>query len=158
MAYKLYGREVFRATVNGEEFTFTCYGQGTSYGFRHICTLGYNDTTVARYIKSDIIAKASYYNRTWESFKYETVLRQAINNLDVSEDTRAKLKAIIIDKTAQDEHEKCEKEVQAFKALYDKTSQDFKDRIANSGIIMQNDDDVKAVKGLMLLDVLMNNK
>ena len=107
MAYKLYGREVFRATVNGEEFTFTCYGQGTSYGFRHICTLGWNDTTVARYVKDDIIAKASYYNRAWESFKYEAVLRKAINNLDVSEDTRAKLKAIIIDKTAQDEHEKC---------------------------------------------------
>lgn len=157
MAYSLYGREVFRATVNGQDFTFTCYGQGTSYGFRHICTLGYNDTTVARYIKGDIIAKACYYNRTWESFKYETVLRKAINNLDVDEDTRAKLKAIIIDKTAQDEHEKCEKEVESFKALYDKTSDSFKDRIANSGIIMQNDDDVKAVKGLMMLDILMNN-
>lgn len=158
MAYKLYGREVFRAEVNGQDFTFTCYGQGTSYGFRHICTLGYNDTTVARYVKDDIIAKASYYNRTWESFKYETVLRQAINKLDVDEDTRAKLKAILIDKTAQDEHEKCEKEVQAFQNLYNQTSQDFKDRIANSGIIMQNDDDVQAVKGLMLLDILMSNK
>lgn len=157
MAYSLYGREVFRATANGQDFTFTCYGQGTSYGFRHICTLGYNDTTVARYIKDDIIAKACYYNRTWESFKYETVLRKAINNLDVDEDTRAKLKAIIIDKTAQDEHEKCEAEVEAFKALYDKTSDSFKDRIANSGIIMQNDDDVKAVKGLMMLDIVMNN-
>lgn len=157
MTYSLYGREVFRATVNGQDFTFTCYGQGTSYGFRHICTLGYNDTTVARYVKDDIIAKACYYNRTWESFKYETVLRQAINNLDVSEDTRAKLKAIIIDKTAQDEHEKCEKEVESFKALYDKTSDSFKDRIANSGIIMQNDDDVQAVKGLMMLDILMNS-
>ena len=156
MAYKLYGRQVFRAEVDGEEFTFTCYGQGTSYGFRHICTLGWNDTTVARYVKDDIIARASYYNRTWERFKYETVLRKAINNLDVDEDTRAKLKAILIDKTAQDEHEKCEKEVQAFKALYDKTSQDFKDRIANSGIIMNNDSDVQAVKGLMLLDILMN--
>ena len=158
MAYSLYGREVFRAEVNGQDFTFTCYGQGTSYGFRHICTLGYNDTTVARYVKDDIIAKASYYNRTWESFKYETVLRQAINKLDVDEDTRAKLKAILIDKTAQDEREKCEKEVQAFQNLYNQTSQDFKDRIANSGIIMQNDDDAQAVKGLMLLDILMSNK
>ena len=157
MAYKLYGREVFRATVNGQDFTFTCYGQGTSYGFRHICTLGYNDTTVARYVRDDIIAKASYYNRTWESFKYETVLRQAINNLDVSEDTRAKLKAIIIDKTAQDEHEKCEKEVQAFKALYDKTSQDFKDRMANSDFMINSDDDVKLAKGLMMLDIVLNS-
>lgn len=157
MAYKLYGRQVFRAEVNGNNYTFTCYGQGTSYGFRHICCLGFSDTTVARYVKDDIIARASYYNRTWESFKYETVLRQAINNLDVDEDTRAKLKAILIDKTAQDEHEKCEKEVQAFKALYDKTSQDFKDRIAKSDIVMNNDSDVQAVKSLMLFDILLNS-
>ena len=157
MAYKLYGREVFRATVNGQDFTFTCYGQGTSYGFRHICTLGWNDTTVARYVKDDIIAKASYYNRTWESFKYETVLRKAINNLDVSEETRAKLKAIIIDKTAQDEHEKCEKEVQAFKALYDKTSDSFKERMANSDFMINSDDDVRLAKGLMMLDIVLNS-
>ena len=38
MAYKLYGREVFTAKVNNTEYTFTCYTQNTSYGFRHICT------------------------------------------------------------------------------------------------------------------------
>ena len=44
MAYKLYGREVFTATVNNKKYTFTCYGQNTSYGFRHICTEGFNNT------------------------------------------------------------------------------------------------------------------
>ena len=154
MAYALYSREVFRAEVNGKNYTFTCYSQGTSYGFRHICCEGFSNTTVARYVKDDIIAKATYYNRTWESFKYETVLRKAIE-VQPKED-REQLKAILIDKISQEEHEKAEKEIQAFQNLYNQTSQEFKDRIANSGIVMNSDSDVQAVKGLMLLDILMN--
>ena len=71
MAYKLYGRQVFETEVEGKKYVFTCYGQGTSYGFRHICTEGYNNTTECKWIKKDIVGKACYYNRTWESFQYE---------------------------------------------------------------------------------------
>ena len=156
MAYKLYGRQVFRATVNGKDYAFTCYGQGTSYGFRHICTLGYNNTDVCRYIKGDIISKACYCNRTWERFQYETVLRQGIENLNESKEVKQALHDILIDGKAQAEHEQAEKEIQAFQNLYNQTSQEFKDRIANSGIVMNSDSDVQAVKGLMLLDILMN--
>ena len=156
MAYVLRNRQLFSATVNGQEFEFTCYTQSTSYGFRHICTLGYNNTTECRYLKGDIIGRVSYYNRTWERFQYETVLRKGIENLDESKEVKEQLKAILIDKTAQDEHEKCEQEIKAFEALYNQTSQEFKDRMANSDIIMQNDSDVQAVKGLMALDILMN--
>ena len=156
MAYVLRNRQLFEATVNGQEFEFTCYTQSTSYGFRHICTLGYNNTTECRYLKDDIIGRVSYYNRTWERFQYETVLRKGIENLDESKEVKEQLKAILIDKTAQDEQEKCEQEIKAFENLYNQTSQEFKDRMANSSIIMQNDSDVQAVKGLMALDILMN--
>lgn len=155
MAYSLYGREVFRATVNGTDYTFTCYSQGTQYGFRHICCEGFSDTTVARYVADDIIAKACYYNRTWESFKYETVLRKAIEKQPTAD--REQLKAILIDKTAQDEHEKCERDFAVFQNLYNQTSDDFKERMANSNIVMQSDSDVQAVKMLMGLDILMNS-
>lgn len=47
MAYKLRNRELFEAEVNDRKFIFTCYSQDTNYGFRHICTLGFNDTTDA---------------------------------------------------------------------------------------------------------------
>ena len=148
---KLYGRQVFRATVNGKEFVFTCYGQDTSYGFRHICTLGWNDTTVAKYIKSDIIAKSCYYNRTWESFKYETVLNKGINNLDESEEVKAQLKAILIDKTAQDEHERCEKEVQAFQSLWNGLNEENKEHIKNGlgDNLIQTEEQAQAVMGIM---------
>ena len=153
MAYKLRNREVFRATVNNKDYTFTCYTQDTNYGFRHICCEGFSNTDVCRYVKNDIISKASYYNRTWERFRYETVLKKAIEKQPQAD--REKLKAILIDKTAQDESEQVEKEVNDFKNLYDQTSDTFK-QFAKDNIFMNNEDDLKAVKGLMLLDILMN--
>ena len=159
MAYALYGREVFRATVNGEDYTFTCYGQGTSYGFRHICCLGFSDTTVARYVKDDIIAKVSYYNRTYESFKYETVLRKAISNLDVTDEVKEQLRAIIIDKTAQDEHDRCEREVKAFEALFNGLSEANKEHIrkgvGENGI--QSEEQAQAVMGVMKMMTLLQD-
>ena len=151
MAYKLYGREVFRATVDGQNFTFTCYGQSTSYGFRHICCLGFSNTDVAKYVKDDIIAKATYYNRTWERFKYETVLRKGIENLDEPQEIIDKLKAILIDKTAQDEHEKCEQQVKAFETLFNGLSEKNKEHIRNgvgeNGI--QSEEQADMIMGVM---------
>ena len=159
MAYALYGREVFRATVNGEYYVFTCYGQGTSYGFRHICCLGFNDTTVARYVKDDIIAKVSYYNRTYESFKYETVLRKAISNLDVTDEVKEQLRAIIIDKTAQDEHDRCEREVKAFEALFNGLSEANKEHIrkgvGENGI--QSEEQANMVMGVMKMMTILQD-
>ena len=159
MAYALYGREVFRATVNGEYYVFTCYGQGTSYGFRHICCLGYSDTTVARYVKDDIIAKACYYNRTWESFKYETVLRKAISNLNVTDEVKKQLRAIIIDKTAQEEHERCEAQVKAFETLWNGLSDENKEHIRNgvgeNGL--QSEEQANMVMGVMKLMTVLQD-
>ena len=157
MAYALYGREVFRAEVDGVNYVFTCYGQGTSYGFRHICTLGYSDTTVARYVKDDIIAKACYYNRTWERFKYETVLRNGIDNLDETQEVKDKLIAILIDKTAQDEHEKAEQQVETFKSLWNGLSDKNKEHIRNGlgDNLIQTEEQARAVMGVMALMNLM---
>ena len=157
MAYALYGRQVFRAEVNGKDFIFTCYGQGTSYGFRHICCEGFSDTTVARYVKDDIIAKACYYNRTWESFKYETVLRKGIENLYESDEVKAKLKAILIDKTAQDEHERAEQQVKTFENLWNGLNEKNKEHIRNGlgDNLIQTEEQAHAVMGIMAIMNLM---
>ena len=157
MAYALYGREVFSAEVNGHEFTFTCYGQSTSYGFRHICTLGYNDTTVARYVKGAIIARACYYNRTYESFKYETVLRKGIRNLNESKEVKEKLYKILIEKTEEDEREKCEQQVKAFENLWNGLSDKNKEHIRNGlgDNLIQTEEQAHAVMGIMAIMNLM---
>lgn len=161
MSYgKLRSREVFRATVNGTNYTFTCYTQYCGTHVRELCCLGFSDTTEPKYIKSDIIGKDIWYNRPWYRFKYEKALRNGIDNLDEPQEVKDKLKAILIDKTAQDEHEKYEQyeqQIQAFQNLYNQTSDDFKKRMAESDIIMQSDSDVQAVKMLMGLDILLNS-
>ena len=156
MTYALRNRQVFSATVNGKEFTFTCYTQSTSYGVREICCLGFSNTTECKYVKDDIIGKDCIYNRPWYRFKYENALNRGIKSLNESKEVKQALHDILIDGKAQAEHEQAEKEIQAFQNLYNQTSQEFKDRIANSGIVMNSDSDVQAVKGLMLLDILMN--
>ena len=157
MAYKLYGREVFRATVDEQEFTFTCYSQSTSYGFRHICCEGFSDTDVAKYVRDDIIAKATYYNRTWERFKYETVLRKAIENLYETDEVKQKLKDILIEHKAQKEHEECEKQVKAFETLFNGLSEKNKEHIRNgvgeNGI--QSKEQAQMVMGVMQMMTLL---
>ena len=148
MARKFYGKTTFTAEVNGTKYVINCYGQNTNYGFRHVAFLdkGYYE---------EQLAKACYYNRTWESFQYETVLSRAIEKLPKAD--QEQLRAILIDKTAQEEHERCEQDFKAFQSLYEKTSPQFKERMANSDIIMQNDSDVQLARGLMALDIIFNS-
>ena len=56
---------------------FDCTFEGTRYGFRHLCILIYYD------LNDDIINgsahdKCCYYNRTWESYEYRTVMRKTV--------------------------------------------------------------------------------
>lgn len=148
MARKFYGKQTFKAEVNGNTYVINCYGQDTNYGFRHVAFLerGYYE---------EQLAKACYYNRTWERFQYETVLKNAIEKLPKAD--QEQLREILIEKKAQADHEKCEQELKAFKALYDKTSDTFKEKMAQSDIMLNNEDDVRLVKGLMALDMILNN-
>jgi hypothetical protein len=71
---RILGQRQFQITP---EITAHCQSENTSYGFRHLCTLFKNGQQVG-------YAKASYYNRTWESFEYQSVLSSAIDNSSLS--------------------------------------------------------------------------
>ena len=148
MAYAFRNKQTFTATLStGKTYTINCYSQSTSYGFRHVAFIegAWSETQ---------IAKACYYNRTWERFTYETVLSNAIKKLPKAD--QQELYDILIERKAQKEHEECERQIKAFEALYNKTSDDFKERAKNLPL-MQSESDVNAVKGLMALDILMNS-
>lgn len=150
MARKFYGKQTFTATVNGNKYVINCYGQDTNYGFRHVAFLDNPD----KYYETQL-AKACYYNRTWERFTYETVLKKAIEKLPKVD--QEGLYNILIKKTAQDEHEKCEQEFKAFEALYNQTSDTFKQTMANSDFMINSESDVSLVKGLMALDLVLHS-
>jgi len=54
------------------EYNIVCNWQNTRYGFRHIAVLHKNGFEIAR-------AKCCYYNRTWESYEFETILLKIID-------------------------------------------------------------------------------
>ena len=63
--------EIKRITVNGKEVEFVNQSRGTRTGFAH-------DTTV--FINGYEYGEPTciYYNRTWERYTYQTVMRKAI--------------------------------------------------------------------------------
>lgn len=56
-----------------KEYNVVCTSEGTRYGFRHLATLHRNGFSIAH-------SKVCYYNRTWEYYEFETVLRRIIND------------------------------------------------------------------------------
>lgn len=157
MSYgKLRNREVFEAVVNGVTYTFTCYTQSCGTHVRELCCEGFSDTTESKWIKRDIVGKDIFYNRPYYRFKYENALRKGIENVAPDKETEQALKDILIERKAQADHERCEKEIQEFQALYEKTSSNFKQNVAPK-LMMNDEKDLQFVKGLMALDVIFNS-
>ena len=143
---KQYDIRYFSAKVNGKEIEFRCYTTDTRNGFCH----------TAHYVGWDYDltdTKASYYNRTWERFKYESVLKRAIEKLPT--DVRQQVYDQIIDGKASEEEKRAEEQMARFQSLYDGLSEENKERLANSGIEIHSEGDAKAVMGLMALMSLM---
>lgn len=138
--------QYFTAKVNGNEVTFRCYTTWTRNGFCH--TAHY---TGWDYSLTD--TKASYYNRTWERFTYESVLKRAIDKLPT--DVRQQVYDQLIDHKAAEEEQKAEEQFEAFKKLHDGLTPENKERLANSGIEMHSESDVRGVMGLMALMSIM---
>ena len=70
-----------KKTYNKKHFVFndqievTCESQDTSYGFRHIGTL-YGTSDSGQILK--VTGKCTYYNRTWESYTYQSLIRSLV--------------------------------------------------------------------------------
>ena len=143
--------QYFTAKVNGKEYEFRCYTTWTRNGFCH--------TVENRTYRNVSNTKVSYLNRTWERFTYETALKRAIDKLlketYLTKEVVDEIRAQIIDGKAAEEEQKAEKQFEAFKNLHESLSPENKERLANSGIEMHSEGDVKAVMGLMGLMSLM---
>jgi hypothetical protein len=145
---KRYDIDYFTAKVNGKEIEFRCYTTDTRNGFCHTAQLigwdlGFSTTDT----------KVSYYNRTWERFKYETALSRAIEKLPT--EIRRQVYDQLIGHKAAEEEQKAEEQFEAFKKLHDGLTPENKERLANSGIEINTESDARGVMGLMALMTLM---
>lgn len=59
-----------------DNYRIVCYWINTSYGFKHEAVLISNYREVCK-------AKVCYYNRTWESFEYETVIDELLKKSEL---------------------------------------------------------------------------
>lgn len=83
MAYKKY-YEIIELERNGYKVIARVFSQGTEYGFRHVCTdLKITDLQAKRSLvdlcNTNIVQR--YYNRTWESWRFQSVLLKAVSIL-----------------------------------------------------------------------------
>ena len=62
-------------TINGKTYEFVCNYWETRNAWGHECSLFEEE----RYTRTSY-ARARYYNRTWESYPYQTVMMGAVNN------------------------------------------------------------------------------
>lgn len=142
MATKKYNHEYFTAKIDGREISFHCWTTSNPNGFCHYCyTWEYGNT------------RCIYINRTWERFRYESVLAAAIDKFPKS--MRAELREQIIEKRGKEEHEKAEAMFGTFKALYDGLSDDNKEILKKNTPHIETEEQAHAVMGIMGLMTLM---
>lgn len=101
---KRYGQKNFYFETSDGTYSFYCSTEDTRYGFRHLCDVFKLGEHVGE-------AVARYYNRTWESYQYESVLLKAVDNIvGISDEARGQL----IDKIEHREdvrEKKCNEEI-----------------------------------------------
>lgn len=135
MATKIYNRTNFDFIVNGEKISFFCNTTNTKNGFcHHVYVIGEG--------KDYEHTRVSYYNRTWESFQYETALYRAIDKFpkSVREPLRLEVEAV-----ALDEHKKAERFIQAFAANFAALSNEQKKFVCEHTPEITNKDQAKTV-------------
>lgn len=64
-----------------KNYNIVCSWKKTRTGFRHFATLFKNNYEVAT-------ATAHYLNRTWESYEYETVIKEVLRNYFTSNELK----------------------------------------------------------------------
>lgn len=139
MATKKYNSKSFVFTVNGETIRFYCDTTYTKNGFcHHVFALGggkdYEHTRV------------SYLNRTWETFDYETALKNAVAKF--RKVFRAPL-LLELQAISLSEHEKAKKFIQAFTANFAALSNEQKKFVRDHTPEITNKDQAKTVNAVV---------
>lgn len=135
MATKRYNSKIFEFIVNGETIRFYCDTTYTKNGFcHHVFADGggkdYEHTRV------------SYFNRTWETFEYETALKSAVAKFRKCFREPLRLEILVISKS---EHEKVEAFCAAFAANFAALSTEQKKFVQEHTPEIQNMDQAKMV-------------
>lgn len=135
-------------TLNGEDVLINCWTYSYSRGWGHRACLVYVGD---RFINA--AKRITYYNRTWEAFKYESMLNKMIYNYFNKADQKfleMQIKAIADNEAAQ-----AEAWFNSFVKKYNALSDSTKEKIKNSDVLLNSKDEADAlINSALLLDSL----
>lgn len=146
-----YNKETFSVFVPelNDELYFHCWTTDQWDGFCHHCYCGALEET-----SRPATTRVKYYNRTWESFRYESVLRRTIDKFPKRLQTF--LREQLIERKSKAEHEKAEQEVEQFARLHEGLTDKQKELLAQAPP-MQSEQDVKSMMSIMGMMNVLNN-
>lgn len=143
---KTYNKQTFTFTVNGSPVAIYCNTTDVSTGFLHhayLCGFG----------RDFEHSRIKYYNRTWEAFEYESVLKAAAAKLNKAE--RAAL-LLEIETYKENEQEKYNKFFAAFERNYKELSTEQKDFLREHTPQIETKKQACAVAGVVGCMALFN--
>lgn len=127
---KRYSEKTFEINKN---LHANCWSENTSYGFRHLAELRLGWQTIAT-------AKRTYYNRTWESYEFESVLETLFEKADSLTDSEKRAFKKCIKNGGEHELDNL-KTISTIASLGDiftdtpKQANDWKTRILKAGLL-----------------------
>lgn len=143
---KIYNQQTFTFTVNGEPVAIYCNTTHVLTGFLHhayLCGFG----------RDFEHSRIKYYNRTWESFNYECVLKAAAAKLKKTDREALMLE---IETYSNNEREKYNKLCAAFERNYNALSTEQKDFLQKHTPHLETVDQARAVAGVVSCLAVMN--
>lgn len=142
---KISNMQQFRfTTLNGEDVLINCWTYSYSRGWGHRACLVYVGD---RFINAE--KRITYYNRTWEAFKYESMLNKMIYSYFNKADQ--KFLKMQVQAIADNEAAQAEAWFNSFVKKYNALSDSTKEKIKNSDVLLNSKEEADAFINFSLL-------
>ena len=139
--YQKYGFEVLET----ENFRAFCNVYNNRSGFVHECRLESKTTG------EQTTARAQYYNRTWESYHFESVILRACEKLPKDEREQAKNE---FEHYGQEKNRELDQKLENFKENFNSLTDKQKEIFKN--VTVQNEDQFNQICGITAMLSLFN--
>lgn len=141
-------------TLNGSEMCIRCWTYEYSNGWGHKAALISIGSTYYDYEK-----RITYYNRTYECFKYKSVIYKLVDEFYNKKSQKMDREFIYtqLKTIADNKREEAEAWIKNFTNMYNSLSSDMKDILKNADITLNTQEDAEAIiKSALTFDACMS--
>lgn len=148
MSKILDSKNFYFKNLNGGEMLIHCEVYSYSRGWGHRATIVYDGDRWPDFKK-----RITYYNRTWEAFKFESVIYKVLSEYLSGKNNAAELAFIKkqVKAIADNEAAQAEAWAAAFTKKFNALSDSTKEKIKNSDVLLNSKEEADAFINLSLL-------